>query len=105
MDLNTYKLPMNVAAALATNRPEMIALGNVNLEPDDQREVLRLLCEMIADRQRQKEKLELLGQIILEAERTMVGNARKLGRAIEAFEKEETRDAMQAAVKPQKEEV
>lgn len=97
--LDTYKLPMHVAAALATARPELLALGPVNLDTEAQKEVLRLLSDLIQERQHFNDKLHLFQQVYAEQERTLIGLARKSQRTVEAMLKEPTRDAMQEAIR------
>lgn len=101
----TYKLPQHVAAALATARPELLKLGPVELDEAAQREVLRLLSDMIEERRHMQDKLELMGQVVAEATRTVYGNARKLEASMEALLTAPNRDEMHDAIKrrPQEE--
>ena len=94
MDLKTYKLPMQIAVALSTGRPELLRLGSVQLEPETQTEMLRLLCDLLAEREAQKDKLNILEQTLEETVRTITGNVAKLARTFFAFKELETQDEM-----------
>jgi hypothetical protein len=79
MDLNTYKLPAALTVALSTNRPEILrAVTPASLMLEDVQELLRLLSDLISDRQKTGEKIEELRQVVAMHIQTGRGLADKL---------------------------
>lgn len=85
----TYNLPTGIAVALITNRPEMIhTVDPATLTPDEVREVLRLLGDLISDRQEARDRGEELAIKIEELEVTLTDYRRNMRQIAESlFEK------------------
>lgn len=98
-NMKNYKLPMNIAAALSAGRPELIGLMPVDLDPETQKEVLRLLCDLIAERRAQDDKLMQLKHVIEQTRENIIGSVSKLDRTVVAFENEATREDMMEATR------
>lgn len=98
--LSTYKIPMHIAAALATGRTELISLTkDPHLDAECQRELLRLLIDLIEDRRHQDDKLSAMKHVIQQSIQNIEGVAWKLFRMVDAFDKSATRDELEAAIK------
>lgn len=76
--LDTYKLPMQVAAALASGRAELLRLGPIQLDEQAQKELLRLLIDLIDDRRQLAEAVEMLRQTVHATTQSLDGQARRL---------------------------
>lgn len=79
----TYKLPSQVATGLNTNRSELVrSLGERLTEPlglEAEKELLRLVADMILDREEQRVKI----QEIEKATKTSLGNIRGAASSLE----------------------
>lgn len=98
MNLDKYKIPAQVAAALTSGRTELLAMGKIDFTDVEETELVRLLADLIDDRRRMASKLELMGQVVAEATRTMNGHARRLEVAIDAVREVPTREDMETAL-------
>lgn len=80
MKLDKYKLPMHVATALSTGRAQLLSLGPINLDEEAQREVFRLLVDLLNDRREMFDKISALQETVEMTTQTLDGLARKLER-------------------------
>lgn len=80
IDLEKYMLPPQLAAALSTGRPELVA--GMDLPPSMQAEVFRLIGDLIADRAKLEAQLTELNDAFEEATSTIDGNLRRVARAL-----------------------
>lgn len=91
--MTTYKLPPAIAAALTTNRPELLKLAtNVshalaeNTERSElERELLKLVGDLIGDRAKLLEQIDDLGKVAAETIKNVRGNVRVLEDEIAAL--------------------
>lgn len=76
--LESYKLPTGIALALRTNRPELMGYGGNVFTAEEQKEILRLLHDLIADRDNVARLVEELRQAVAMTAQTSRGQLAKL---------------------------
>lgn len=74
--LDSYKLPAPIAFALSTGRVEL--LRAITIQPDTLTELVRLLADLLNDRQEMGSRVEQLRQAVEMTAQTNEGQMRKL---------------------------